>query len=61
MDSQNTLQLASSGASSSGFILVEIIVAFRNSPLLDYELGNIRNARHVIHYSILFLTSNSFT
>ena len=35
MDSQNTLQSASSGASSSGFTQVEAIVGFHSFPLLD--------------------------
>ena len=46
MDSQNTLQLASSGVYSSGFTLVEIIVGSHSFPLLDYELGNKRNTTY---------------
>jgi hypothetical protein len=49
MDSQSTLVSASSGAFSSGFTLVEIIVGFHSFPLLDYELGNIRNTRHLAY------------
>jgi hypothetical protein len=49
MGSQNTLQSASFGASSSGFTQVETTVGFHSFPLLDLELGNKRNTRLLVH------------